>query len=215
LLGRYKRLLIENMVSGSKKGRMVKGARGKLVKRRNVAKVGNGVRDSVAVLPGSRENMLRRRPPLIALEAEVDEDGMPEARRFKINGKPKSVSSQDTMSTMDASRNKKSEENANEKWAKARSYGTNEIGKIIEIQKFIRLGLFPKLKFFVNKEQMNWSEEGNSMAQFVVRGLNVAPNMEGCRNWWHDNSDMILKEVNRKRNDVISQVQQKFKGKLF
>jgi len=182
------------------------------VKKVNVTKVGNGVRENKAALPGSRENMLRRRPPLISLEAEVDEDGRPEPRKFTMNGKPKSVSSQDTMSTLDASRSKKSEESANEKWVKARSLGTNDIGKIHEIMKIIRLGLFPKWKFFVNKEQMNWSEESNSMAQFVVKGLNVAPNMEGSRNWWHDNSDMILKEVNRKGNDVISQVQVKFQG---
>jgi len=95
---------------------------------------------------------------------------------------------------------------------KAMTLGTNDIGKIHEIKNFVRLGLFPKWKFFINKEQMKWSKESNSIAQFVVKGGNVAPNRDGCRNLWHDNKNMILKEINRKKNHGISQMEEKFKG---
>jgi len=142
-------------------------------------------------------------------KATLDDNGVSVGRDFDIGGTTTPtrsiVSSKATASSRTST--------ATEQWVGLQEAGLNDQGRQHQIKKFVKETLFPHIKFFVNDEELIWNPTVNSPCQFVVTGLNVSNDPEECRHWWHKHHCLILKEVNRKRSDVVAGIKKIFLGK--
>jgi hypothetical protein len=90
--------------------------------------------------------------------------------------------------------------------------GLSKQGRKHQIKKFVKETLFPHMKFFVNEDELIWNPSMNSPCQFVVQGLKVSNDSEECRHWWHKHHSLVVKELNRKRSDVVAGMKKVFFG---
>jgi hypothetical protein len=175
-------------------------------------------RDAERTVPGSRCNVLAAGASKFDNdeEAMLDADGIVLPRSY-IRGpsgglKPRGTSNngekEDTRSVPNEV------VSSNEKWKEYVTSGLGETGRTHQIKKFVKESLFAHAKFFVQEEELIWSIVPGSIAQYVVQGLHVSDDMETCRLWWHNNNGIVLKELNRKRSDVIAGVKKVFLGKF-
>ena len=65
-----------------------------------------------------------------------------------------------------------------------------------------------------HKSELFWDTNPQSIAQFVVRGLNVDENEETRRTWWENHNHIVLQELNHKWSDVVAALKKAFTGKL-
>jgi hypothetical protein len=142
-------------------------------------------------------------------KATLDDNGVSVGRNFDMGGTTTPTRPIVSPKAIVSVRNT----TATEQWVGLQEAGLNEQGRQHQIKKFVKETLFPHIKFFVNEEELIWNPTVNSPCQFVVTGLNVSNDPEECRHWWHKHHSLILKEVNRKRSDVVAGIKKIFLGK--
>lgn len=141
----------------------------------------------------------------------LDEDGMVKPRTYirlpngTLQAHSNHANSGDTVSTVT-----KDTGGADNTWQQVVATGLGEAGRTHQIKKFVKESLFSHLKFFVQEEELIWSVGPGSISQFVVNGLHVSDDMEKSRIWWHNNHGTVLRELNRKRSDVVAGIKKAF-----
>ena len=77
----------------------------------------------------------------------------------------------------------------------------------------IREHLFPVYKFCTNLGDLAYSTNKDSVCQIILSHTDLhADNYEAC---WNAFSGHVKRDLSLKRNNVVGQVQKKFKGKLL
>jgi hypothetical protein len=158
---------------------------------------------------GSRDMVLAATQQSQQEEASSDGSGNPVPRQYSISGRMIPT----TIVSSNGQQENGSQEPQRRDWSQMLSAGINEAGRLHQIKKFVRESLFPHLKFFVNEDELMWSIEKQSIAQFVVQGLHIPGNEEVRRKWWHNHSSIVLRELNRRRSDVVSMMKKMFMSK--
>ena len=159
---------------------------------------------------GSRDMVLAATQRSQQEEASSDGSGNPVPRQYSISGRMIPT----TIVSSNGQQENGSQEPQRRDWSQMLSAGINEAGRLHQIKKFVRESLFPHLKFFVNEDELMWSIEKQSIAQFVVQGLHIPGNEEVRRKWWHNHSSIVLRELNRRRSDVVSMMKKMFMSKF-
>jgi hypothetical protein len=184
----------------------------------------NGHRKHNRQKGGEEDRSGVKRKDVMVESAREDENGDPTKRSFSLNGTiiapPRGGSNgligpQESGSSGNSTATASSltAVSANSSWSLAREAGMNDGGRLHMIKKFVKDQLFPHVKFVTGKTQMRWETAPGSIAQFVLKGLNVMGEQEYKRDWWENYRDMISKELNRKRSDVVSGIKKVFLGK--
>ena len=159
---------------------------------------------------GSRDMVLAATQQSQQEEASSDGSGNPVPRQYSTSGRMIPT----TIVSSNGQQENGSQEPQRRDWSQMLSAGINEAGRLHQIKKFVRESLFPHLKFFVNEDELMWSIEKQSIAQFVVQGLHIPGNEEVRRKWWHNHSSIVLRELNRRRSDVVSMMKKMFMSKF-
>ena len=84
---------------------------------------------------------------------------------------------------------------------------------VMELQfvSYVRKDLFPKLKFVMNKNQMKWSTDPNSLCSLIRTELRVKDMF--AEQWWETHSNLIVQTLNAKRADVTASIKRAFMSK--
>jgi hypothetical protein len=104
-----------------------------------------------------------------------------------------------------------SEASADAMWYNAKDKKDAKKGKKHELKKFVRSSLFPRWKFFTKKKQLVWEDGPDTICGLVCDGMHVKPAFQ--ERWWHNNQDIMMRELNRKRSDVVGSMKRVFMGK--
>jgi hypothetical protein len=133
-------------------------------------------------------------------EAEANGKGNVVPRTYTLNG-----SRQESVSTVTPTIERRRDGfDSSRMWQDVMTAGLNDIGRLHQIKKFVKDNLFPHVKFFVSEHELAWSVAPKSISSFVVKGLHISNDLDVCREWWNNNCGLIVKELNRKRSDVVS-----------
>jgi hypothetical protein len=89
---------------------------------------------------------------------------------------------------------------------------TNDDALVKDLNAYVRNTLFPKLKFFMGKQQMVYSPEENTICGKICNGVGMTdPKL--AVSWWEHYKDMIADILNAKRADVTGAIKRAFQGK--
>ena len=174
-------------------------------------------RGQEAPVEGSQEQKIARRNQQPVVDAAQDDDGKPQARQYTMQGlvvETPSVTHLANEATQNEEDNIVSPVSASHTWKTVVNASLNEIGTLHQIKRFVKDTLFPHIKFLTHKSELYWNTKPQSIAQFVVRGLNVEGHEETKRTWWENHNHIVLRELNRKRSDVVAALKKAFTGKL-
>lgn len=81
-----------------------------------------------------------------------------------------------------------------------------------DINDYVRYKLFPELKFIMNKTQLNYSEEKQSLCSMICTNMGMAERASATE-WWEKYKGMIADILNAKRADVTGAIKQEFISK--
>jgi hypothetical protein len=82
----------------------------------------------------------------------------------------------------------------------------------MDLINYVRADLFPKLKFFMDKKQLDYSEDKRTICQQIIADMGVK---EGpAASWWECYKNKIYKTLNSKRADVTQAIKRQFLSKL-
>jgi hypothetical protein len=154
----------------------------------------------------------KKRKTEIEETAEEDENGEPVKRAYTFSGAPIGRQAGAPSGQSSATASSVTAVSANSTWSRVTENGLNAAGKLHIIKKFVKEMLFPHVKFVTGKQQMRWETAPGSIAQFVMKGLNIPGDAEMQRDWWENHSELISKELNRKRSDVVAGLKKVFLG---
>jgi len=76
---------------------------------------------------------------------------------------------------------------------------------------FVRKDLFPMWKFFTHPKQLEYTENQNTVCQWICNTLNIPKNQK--QDWWREKKGLIVSMLNRKRSDVAGSMKNTFIGK--
>ena len=71
--------------------------------------------------------------------------------------------------------------------------------------------IVPTHQVLDTQEWAFWDTKPQSIAQFMVRGLNVDGNEETRQMWWENHNHIVLRELNRKWSDVVAALKRHLK----
>ena len=81
-----------------------------------------------------------------------------------------------------------------------------------EVVTYVRNDLFPKLKFFMHKKHMVFSNDPKSLCFQICNGMGV-PESHACA-WWEEYKMKVLETLNSKRADVTACIKRAFMSKF-
>jgi hypothetical protein len=92
-----------------------------------------------------------------------------------------------------------------------RSRGYNPIKESKQVEFFVREDLFKKLKFVRDQSEMLYTENENSICQYVCKGLHV--DALERHSWWAMEQKAVDTHLNKKRTDVNGTMKKAFIGR--
>ena len=105
-------------------------------------------------------------------------------------------------------------ENPSREWfEKCRKNGlmTNDKWMSLDLDRYVRNDLFPTLKFFMDKKQLNYTTDETSICWQICTEMELKK--DRAEVWWNNFKGRIVKILNAKRNDVISAIKRNFMSK--
>jgi hypothetical protein len=89
----------------------------------------------------------------------------------------------------------------------------NEVMLAKDINVYVRYELFPKLKFIMNNNQLNYSTERNTICGLICADMGM-DEPKAAVSWWETYKSMIADVLNAKRADVTGALKRVFLRKL-
>lgn len=105
-------------------------------------------------------------------------------------------------------------ENPSREWfEKCRKNGlmSNDNWMTLDLDRYVRVDLFPTLKFFMDKKQLNYTTDETSICWQICTENELRK--DKAQEWWEGKKSRIVKILNAKRNDVISAIKRNFMSK--
>jgi hypothetical protein len=92
-----------------------------------------------------------------------------------------------------------------------RRIGYNPIKESKQVEFFVREDLFKKLKFVRDQSEMLYTDNENSICQYVCKGLHVDASER--HSWWALEQKSVDMHLNKKRTDVNGTMKKAFIGR--
>ena len=105
-------------------------------------------------------------------------------------------------------------ENPSREWfEKCRKNGlmSNDNWMTLDLDRYVRVDLFPMLKFFMDRKQLNFTMEETLICWQICMENELKK--DKAQAWWENKKSRIVKILNTKRNDIILVIKQNFMSK--